>query len=177
MAKGRWMIFIPPAVFGILVGLFLTGMYREDPDGLPSTMVGRMAPALAVTQMEGAPLTTDSALREPGLKLVNFWASWCAPCRVEHPFLVELSKDGIPIHGINYKDKPDQAQGFLTELGNPYATMGADATGRTAIEWGVYGVPETYLIDGAGKVLLRHAGPITRQEFERVIKPAIEAAR
>lgn len=177
MAKGRWMIFVPPAVFGILVGLFFTGMYREDPDGLPSTMVGRQAPALAVTPMEGAPLTTDAALREPGLKLVNFWASWCAPCRVEHPFLVELSKDGIPIHGINYKDKPDQAQGFLAELGNPYATMGADAAGRTAIEWGVYGVPETYLIDSTGKVLLRHAGPITRQEFERVIKPAIEAAR
>lgn len=177
MAKGRWMIFVPPAVFGILVGLFFTGMYREDPDGLPSTMVGRQAPALAVTQMEGAALTTDAALREPGLKLVNFWASWCAPCRVEHPFLVELSQDGIPIHGINYKDKPDQAQGFLAELGNPYATMGADATGRTAIEWGVYGVPETYLIDGTGTVLLRHAGPITRQEFERVIKPAIEAAR
>lgn len=177
MAKGRWMIFVPPAVFGVLVGLFFTGMFREDPDGLPSTMVGRQAPALAVTQMEGAPLTTDAALREPGLKLVNFWASWCAPCRVEHPFLVELSQDGIPIHGINYKDKPDQAQGFLTELGNPYATMGADSTGRTAIEWGVYGVPETYLIDATGKVLLRHAGPITRQEFERVIKPAIEAAR
>jgi cytochrome c biogenesis protein CcmG/thiol:disulfide interchange protein DsbE len=171
------MIFIPPAVFGILVGLFFTGMYRDDPDGLPSTMVGRQAPALVVTQMDGAPLTTDAALREPGLKLVNFWASWCAPCRVEHPFLVELSKDGIPIHGINYKDKPDQAQGFLAELGNPYATMGADSTGRTAIEWGVYGVPETYLIDATGKVLLRHAGPITRQEFDRVIKPAIEAAR
>jgi cytochrome c biogenesis protein CcmG/thiol:disulfide interchange protein DsbE len=171
------MIFVPPAVFGVLVGLFFTGMFREDPDGLPSTMVGRPAPALALTAMDGAPLSTDAALREPGLKLVNFWASWCAPCRVEHPFLVELSRDGIPIHGVNYKDRPDQAQGFLAELGNPYATMGADATGRTAIEWGVYGVPETYLIDGTGTVLLRHAGPITRQEFERVIRPAIEAAR
>lgn len=177
MARGRWLIFVPPAVFGILVGLFLTGMYRDDPDGLPSTMVGRIAPALQVSAMPQAPLTTPEALVAPGLKLVNFWASWCAPCRVEHPFLVELAGQGIPIHGINYKDKPDQAAGFLAELGNPYATLGADSTGRTAIEWGVYGVPETYLIDSAGKVLLRHAGPITRQEYDRVIRPAIEAAR
>lgn len=177
MARGRWLIFVPPAVFGILVGLFLTGMYRDDPDGLPSTMVGRIAPALQVSAMPQAPLTTPEALVAPGLKLVNFWASWCAPCRVEHPFLVELAGQGIPIHGINYKDKPDQAAGFLAELGNPYATLGADSTGRTAIEWGVYGVPETYLIDSAGKVLLRHAGPITRQEYDRVIRPAIEAAQ
>ena len=177
MARGRWLIFVPPAVFGILVGLFLTGMYREDPDALPSTMVGRTAPALTLAPMEGAALTTAEVLAAPGLKMVNFWASWCAPCRVEHPFLVELSSQGIPIHGINYKDKPDQAAAFLAELGNPYATMGADAAGRTALEWGVYGVPETYLIDGAGKVLLRHAGPITRQEYDRVIRPAIEAAR
>jgi len=177
MAKGRWQIFVPPAVFGILVGLFLTGMYRDDPDGLPSTMVGRMAPALQLAPMPQAPLTTPEVLEAPGLKLVNFWASWCAPCRVEHPFLVDLAGQGIPIHGINYKDRPAQAAAFLAELGNPYATIGADATGRTAIEWGVYGVPETYLIDGGGKILLRHAGPITRQEYDRVIKPAIEAAR
>jgi len=177
MAKGRWLIFVPPAVFGILVGLFLTGMYRDDPDGLPSTMLGRTVPALQLTPMPQAPLTTPEALAAPGLKLVNFWASWCAPCRVEHPFLVELSGQGIPIHGINYKDKPEQAAGFLTELGNPYATLGADNAGRTAIDWGVYGVPETYLIDGEGKILLRHAGPITRQEYDRVIRPAIKAAR
>lgn len=176
MAKGRWLIFIPPAVFGLLVGLFLTGMFRDNPDALPSTLVGRAAPGLQVAEMPQAPLTTPEALTAPGLKLVNFWASWCAPCRAEHPFLVELAGQGIPIHGINYKDQPAQAASFLAELGNPYATLGADAAGRTAIEWGVYGVPETYLIDGNGKVLLRHAGPITRQEYERTIRPAIAAA-
>lgn len=173
----RWLIFIPPAVFGVLVGLFLFGMYRDDPDGLPSTMVGRVAPGLQVTPLGDAPLTTPEVLAAPGVKLVNFWASWCAPCRAEHPFLAELANEGIAIHGLNYKDKPDQALGFLDELGNPFATMGADAVGRTAIEWGVYGVPETYVIDSAGKVVLRHAGPITRQEYDRSIRPALEAAR
>lgn len=176
-SKLSWLIFLPPAIFGIIVGLFLVGMYRPDADKLPSTMVGREAPVLNVTPMEGHALTKAEDFKAPGLKMVNFWASWCAPCRVEHPFLTELAAEGITIHGINYKDKADKALGFLEELGNPYATLGADVAGRTAIEWGVYGVPETYLIDSQGKVLLRHAGPITRQEYERVIKPAIEAAR
>lgn len=173
----RWLIFLPPAIFGVIVGLFLFGMYRDDPEGLPSTMVGRSPPALQVTALGSAALTTADVLAAPELKLVNFWASWCAPCRVEHPFLMELAQEGIPIHGINYKDQPGNAQGFLDELGNPYTTVGADSTGRTAIEWGVYGVPETYLIDASGKILLRHAGPITRQEYDRVIRPAVEAAR
>lgn len=175
MAK-KWLMFLPPAVFGLLVGVFAAGMYREDPNALPSTMIGRQVPAFELAPMEGAALTTPASLTEPGLKLVNFWASWCAPCRVEHPFLMELAGEGIPIHGINYKDRPDQAAGFLSELGTPYSTMGADTVGRTAINWGVYGVPETYLIDGEGKVLLRHAGPITRQEYDRVIRPAVEKA-
>lgn len=175
MAK-KWLMFLPPAVFGLLVGVFAAGMYRDDPDALPSVMVGRGVPEFTLSEMQGAPLLTGAALTEPGLKIVNFWASWCAPCRVEHPFLMELSKEGLPIHGVNYKDRPDQAQSFLAELGTPYKTMGADATGRMAIDWGVYGVPETYLIDGEGKVLLRHAGPITRQEYDRVLRPAIDKA-
>lgn len=173
----RWLIFVPPAVFGALVGLFYAGMFRDNPDQLPSTLVGRAVPQLALQPLGDNPVTTTEELGKPGLKLVNFWASWCAPCRAEHPFLVELEKQGLPIHGVNYKDKPDQALGFMAELGNPYATIGADASGRAAIEWGVYGVPETYLIDGEGKILLRHAGPITRQEYERSILPAIEANR
>jgi len=177
MAKGRWLIFIPPAIFGVLLGLFYAGMFRANPDGLPSTMVGRAAPAVKVTQLGDAPLTTPDHMTAPGVKLVNFWASWCAPCRAEHPFLMEIAAEGIPVHGINYKDPAPNALAFLAELGNPYATMGADATGRMAIEWGVYGVPETYLIDGDGKVLLRHAGPISRQEFDRTIRPALDAAR
>ena len=176
-SKARFLIFLPPAIFGLLFGLFLFGMYREDQDVLPSTMIGREAPAMTLTPLSDLPLTTAADLSAPGLKLVNFWASWCAPCRVEHPFLMELADEGLPIHGINYKDRPDQALGFMGELGNPYATIGADNQGRTALEWGVYGVPETYLIDGEGRILLRHAGPITRQEYERVLRPAIDKAR
>jgi len=109
--------------------------------------------------------------------LVNYWASWCAPCRVEHPNLEELAESGITIYGVNYKDKPGNALGFLEELGNPYAAMGADAQGRMALDWGVYGVPETYVIDGDGQIVLRFAGPITDRVMEKTILPAIEKAR
>ncbi|MFN3938807.1 MAG: DsbE family thiol:disulfide interchange protein [Gemmobacter sp.] len=178
MASTRWLIFLPPAIFGALVGLFWAGMFRNDPDTLPSAMIGRQAPAVQVVALAGAgPLTEDAMLRAGEVKLVNFWASWCAPCRAEHPILEELAAEGVPIHGINYKDDPAKALGFLRELGNPYASIGADATGRMAIEWGVYGVPETYVIAPDGTVALRFAGPITRQELDRTIRPAIEAAR
>jgi cytochrome c biogenesis protein CcmG, thiol:disulfide interchange protein DsbE len=116
-------------------------------------------------------------LREPGVKIVNYWASWCAPCRVEHPHLMALAEEGIPIYGINYKDDPAKAMAFLDELGNPYAALGADDTGRTAIDWGVYGVPETYVIDGEGKVVFRLAGPVTSLTLESQVRPAIEAAQ
>jgi cytochrome c biogenesis protein CcmG/thiol:disulfide interchange protein DsbE len=177
MAKRSKLIFVPPAVFGLLIGLFFAGMYRNDPDSLPSTLVGRDAPVLNVTPLADLALLDADVLRQPGVKLVNFWASWCPPCRAEHPLLEELAASGIPVHGVNYKDDPANAMGFLAELGNPYTTMGADTTGRTAIEWGVYGVPETYVIDAQGKVVHRLAGPVTRQELERTLMPAIERAR
>ena len=177
MSKGRWLIFLPPALFGLLIGLFFAGMYRDNPDSLPSTLVGREAPALQVAPLADLPPLTDADLRAPGVKLVNFWASWCPPCRAEHPLLEELAQSGIVVHGVNYKDDPAKALGFLDELGNPYTAIGADATGRTAIEWGVYGVPETYVIDGQGRVIHRLAGPVTRQELERSLLPAIERAK
>lgn len=119
---------------------------------------------------------SDETLREPGVKLVNYWASWCAPCRVEHPLLQVLADEGVPIYGINYKDDPAKALAFLQELGDPYTGLGADERGRTALDWGLYGVPETYVIDGQGRVVLRFAGPITRSVLENRIRPAIAAA-
>lgn len=169
------LMFLPPVLFVGLAVLFYTGMGREDPEGLPSTMIGREAPAVQVTALGPDAPFSDATLREPGVKLVNFWASWCAPCRAEHPLLEEMAAEGIPILGVNYKDDPAKALGFLDELGNPYAAIGADS-GRMAIDWGVYGVPETYVIDGEGKIVLRFAGPITRQELERTLRPAMEAA-
>jgi cytochrome c biogenesis protein CcmG/thiol:disulfide interchange protein DsbE len=168
---------LPPVIFAGLATMFYLGMQRDDPNALPSVQVGREAPPLALVQLGGAPLLDDAALRAPGVKLVNYWASWCAPCRVEHPHLVALAAEGIPIYGINYKDDPAKAMAFLDELGNPFAAMGADDTGRTAIDWGVYGVPETYVIDGEGKVVFRLAGPVTSLTLESQVRPAIEAAR
>ena len=165
---------IPPLLFAALAVMFWLGLQRDDT--LPSAFSGKQAPPIAVTALGEAPVPTDAALRAPGVKLVNFWASWCAPCRAEHPMLTALAAEGVAIHGINYKDKPDQATGFLAELGNPFATLGAD-TGRMAIDWGVYGVPETFVIDGSGTIVARIAGPITAQEMDRTLRPLLDAAR
>ena len=170
------LVLLPPAIFAALAGLFAAGMFRDDPDALPSAREGQTAPPVVLTQLgDGAPFT-DADLRGPGVKLVNYWASWCAPCRVEHPILMEIAEGGVPIYGINYKDQPANALGFLEELGNPYVAMGADETGRVGIDWGLYGVPETYVIDGRGVIRLRFAGPVTREVYEARIRPAIEAA-
>ena len=142
---------------------------------LPSTMEGRQAPVVTVTPLGPGEPVTQADLMAPGVKLVNFWASWCQPCRVEHPVLEKLAAEGVVIHGINYKDKPDAALGFLTEMGNPFARMGAD-TGRMALDWGVYGVPETYVIDAKGVVVLRWAGPITEDVLENTLRPALAKA-
>jgi len=168
---------LPPLLFAGLAAMFFIGMQRSDPDALPYARIGQPAPAVTAIPLTGSPLTTDAVLREPGVKLVNYWASWCAPCRAEHPSLTALAAEGIPVHGINYKDDAGKAGAFLAELGNPYATMGADASGRMALNWGLYGVPETYVIDGEGRIVLRFAGPITERSLEETIRPAIAAAR
>ena len=176
MAKLSPMMMLPVAVFAGFAGLAGWALMRDDPNSVPSALIAREAPAVGTTTLPGKTQLTDEMLRQPGVKLVNFWASWCAPCRAEHPTLVKLQAEGLTILGVNYKDKPENAIGFLAELGNPYAAIGADA-GRLGIEWGVYGVPETFVIDAKGQVILRHAGPITEQELERVIRPAIAKAR
>lgn len=176
MARIPPLAIIPPLVFAAIAGLFLGGMYREDPDALPTTLAGRLAPALTLAPLgDGAPFG-DAEIRAPGVKLVNYWASWCAPCRVEHPQLMALRAEGLALYGVNYKDDPAKALRFLAELGDPFAALGADAEGRNAIDWGVYGVPETFVIDGEGRVVLRFAGPITGEILENRIRPAILAA-
>lgn len=168
-------MFLPPVLFAGLAALFIVGMNREDPDNLPSALSGKPAPLVQVTPLGDGPMFSDADLRVPGVKLVNFFASWCAPCRAEHPFLAQLAGEGITIYGVNYKDRAEDALGFLGDLGNPYTAIGQDA-GRMALDWGVYGVPETYVIDGEGQIVLRFAGPITAQELERVIRPALAEA-
>lgn len=169
------LMLIPPVLFMGLALLFLWGMGRDDPDGLPSTFIGREAPGLPDTTLPGNRLLTDDMLRQPGVKLVNFWASWCPPCRAEHPTLTELSAR-LPVYGVDLKDNEADALRFLAEDGNPYAAIAADPRGRTAIDWGVTAPPETFIIDGQGKILYRHAGPLVREDYTNRFLPELEKA-
>ncbi|MBM9594928.1 DsbE family thiol:disulfide interchange protein [Roseitranquillus sediminis] len=176
MARVSALVLVPPVAFLALAAVFFVGMQRDDPDALPSAREGQVAPAIALEPLGERPVFDYAVLQEPGVKLVNYWASWCAPCRAEHPNLELLASEGVPIYGINYKDDPENAEAFLEELGDPYTAIGADASGRTAIDWGLYGVPETYVIDGEGRIVLRFAGPITQRSLEGQIRPAIAKA-
>ena len=168
------LMFLPLIVVaGLLVASYVKLGSGEQ--ALPSTMEGRVAPEVSVVPLGSGPVVTQADLAAPGVKLVNFWASWCQPCRVEHPMLEQLAAEGVVIYGINYKDKPEAALGLLAELGNPYTRIGADS-GRMALNWGVYGVPETYVIDGKGVVVLRWAGPITEDVLAKTIRPAMAKA-
>ncbi|QDL93733.1 DsbE family thiol:disulfide interchange protein [Paroceanicella profunda] len=165
----------PVACAAIFLGVGYWALSRQNPDELPSALTQRAAPGLALEPLiEGAPVPETADLSAPGVKLVNFWASWCAPCRAEHPMLMAIARSGVPIYGVNYKDKPGDAQGFLADLGDPFTRIGADPTGRNGINWGLYGVPETFVIDGSGKVLLRHPGPITKSIYDSRIRPLLE---
>jgi cytochrome c biogenesis protein CcmG, thiol:disulfide interchange protein DsbE len=175
--KIKPMMALPPLIFAALAAMFLWGMNRDDPTALPSTREGGPVPALTLAAFDGvAPFTVED-LASGEVLLVNFWASWCAPCRAEHEQLLTLSRDGVKIYGINYKDTPAKAQRFLDELGNPFTWLSADPSGRTGLDWGLYGVPETYIIDANGIVVKRFAGPITASILEKTIRPAIEEAR
>ncbi|MFK5997592.1 MAG: DsbE family thiol:disulfide interchange protein [Rhodobacterales bacterium] len=164
----------PPIIFLTLAVLFFLGLNRQDPNGLPSTMIGRDAPKLTLTQLSDLPELTSADLKKGGVKLVNFWASWCGPCRVEHPTLKAMADEGIVIYGINYKDQKRNAMSFLNSLGNPYLKSAAD-NGRTGIDWGITGVPETFILDAKGKVLFRFAGPITKRVLENTIRPVLDS--
>ncbi len=176
MAKISPMMIAPPAVFLGLAALFYFGMHRDNPDELPSAAVGRAAPVVTLENFEGLETFTDADLRDGSVKLVNFWASWCGPCRAEHPTLMQLQAEGLDIYGVNYKDVPANGAAFLEELGNPYTKGGADALGKMALNWGLYGVPETYLVDGDGTVLARVAGPLVQRELNERLRPLIDEA-
>lgn len=176
MVKISPLMIAPPAIFAAFVLLAGVGMFREDSNALPSTLIGQTAPSVSMTELPGKQIFDDTTLRNGEIKMVNYWASWCAPCRVEHPTLLGLAKQGLPLYGVNYKDDPQKALSFLKELGDPYIGIGADANGKMALNWGVYGIPETFIIDGDGTVLLRYAGPMTKRVMERSIWPTLEAA-
>ncbi len=175
MGKIRIFMLLPPLIFAAIAALFFFGNIREDRDSLPSAREGQPAPPVVVTQLGDKAVFDDDSLRSGEVKLVNFWASWCAPCRAEHPLLEELAEE-VPVFGVNYRDQPDRALDFLDELGDPFAGIGADTAGRMGLDWGLYGVPETYVVAGDGTVILRFAGPITREIVANRIRPAMERA-
>lgn len=166
---------IPPLVFAAMAGLFLGGMFRENPDVLPSAQEGFAAPQVVEVPVGSLESFDMADLTGEGPKVVNFFASWCAPCRVEHPYIMQIAED-VPVYGIN-RDRTDaQAMAFLDELGDPYAGVIGDPDNRQSIEWGVYALPETFVIDGEGQVVLHLRGPINEPLLENRIKPAIAAA-
>ncbi len=181
---GRYMLaIIPLAVFAIFAGVAGKMLYDQDVNGLdisaiPSALIGTKAPTLALPALDGsntAALTSDAIAGK--LTLVNVFASWCVPCRQEHPILKELAKDPrLNVVGINYKDKNENALRFLGELGNPYKAIGVDPNGKAAIDWGVYGIPESYLVSADGTILYKKVGPFDAQSLETGLYPAIEKA-
>jgi cytochrome c biogenesis protein CcmG, thiol:disulfide interchange protein DsbE len=173
----NFLLILPPVLFAAFAIAAYLGLKRENPNDLPSALIGRPAPSVAdLNVFAGAPAPSDPLLENSGVKLVNFWASWCGPCRAEHPLLMEIGEGDVPVVGINYKDASENARGFLDELGNPYDMIGADESGRTGIDWGIYGVPETFVVGPGGKILFRHPGPLTRDIWENRVAPVVEDA-
>ena len=180
----RFGLALPVLVFAVLAGLFWYALHGGDPSRLPSALIGKSVPQFDLPPIDGLLAdgkdipgfaSADLAQGEP--TVVNVFASWCMECQVEHPLLLALGKEpGIRLYGIDYKDDAAAARRFLGRYGNPYARVGADASGRTSIDFGVYGVPETYVIGGDGKIAFRHVGPLTETVINNKILPLLNPA-
>jgi cytochrome c biogenesis protein CcmG, thiol:disulfide interchange protein DsbE len=179
------MALLPVVVFAGLAVLFAIGLTRDDPSRVPSVLIGKPAPEFSLPPLEGlthrgtpVPGFTTADLAQGQLTVVNIWASWCGPCRDEHPHLMTLSEEeGLRIFGINYKDDPANARRFLGALGLPYDAVGVDRGGRTFVDWGAYGVPETFLVDGEGIIRYKYIGPITQKALDETLLPMIDELR
>ena len=184
-AKGRIALaLLPLTIFACLAAMFWSQLDSgRDISEIPSALIGTKAPSLALPPLEGAtlkdvpmPALTDAAVKGK-LTLVNVWASWCVPCRAENPIMLALAKDPrLQVVGINYKDQTDNALRFLGELGNPFSAVGVDPRGRAAIDWGVYGIPESYLVGPDGTILYKRVGPFDDRSLSDGLMPAIEKA-
>ena len=173
----RTLFFLPVIIFLFVTITFYFALKFNNSDEIPSNLIKKFAPKIELTPLGKKPLPSSLDLITPKIKFVNFWASWCAPCRAEHPMLQKLADLNYSVIGINYKDTSDKALTFLEELGDPYAKVGADLSGRNGLDWGLYGVPETFIIDQSGKILYRHAGPITATIFENQFKSILSQNR
>jgi cytochrome c biogenesis protein CcmG, thiol:disulfide interchange protein DsbE len=176
----RWGVVLPFAIFIALAGLFWYALQTGDPSKLPSALIGKPVPEFTLPPLEGLKAEDGAEMRsfdaadlaQGKPTIVNIFASWCVPCLEEHPMLMALAEEpGLRIYGINYKDDPASARRFLGRYGNPYTRVGTDGAGRTAINFGVYGVPETFVISGDGKIAYRHVGPLTEEAIATKILP------
>jgi cytochrome c biogenesis protein CcmG/thiol:disulfide interchange protein DsbE len=170
-------LLIPLLLFAGVVVLLGVGLTR-DPREVPSPLIGKPVPKFALPAVKGRSLGLSSKDLKGEVSLVNVFASWCVACRDEHPVLMNLQREGfVPIHGLNYKDRPEDAARWLDTLGDLYARTGADLEGRVAIDWGVYGVPETFVIDRDGRIAYKQIGPVTPEILEQKLRPLIAGLR
>ena len=172
---GKWLAFLPPLIFAALAATFYIGMQRTNPDDLPSALIGQPAPT---TLPSAAVAGTDAlgSLTEGEVTLVNFWASWCPPCRAEHPNLLALEAEGLRIVGVNFRDDPESAAQYLRDDDNPFAATSTDPTGRASLDWGVSAPPETFILAADGTVLYRYIGPLVGSQYEQQFLPVLRDA-
>ena len=176
MGRVSPLMIAPPLIFAGLAVLFFVGMQRDDPEALPSVFIGKPAPDTPPETLAGRTPLPNEALRSGEVTVVNFWASWCPPCRAEHPNLIALSESGVRVAGINFKDDADHANSYLDDASDPFIGIGFDPLGRTAINWGVTAPPETFIVDGDGTVLYKFIGPLVGSDYEQRFMPELRKA-
>jgi cytochrome c biogenesis protein CcmG/thiol:disulfide interchange protein DsbE len=177
VARRRFLFALPAAAFAGLAGLFAISLGR-DPSRVPSALIGRPAPEFSLPPVQGRTLGLSQADLLGTASLVNVFASWCVECRAEHPLLMRLAREKtVPIHGLNYKDAPENAARWLNTMGDPYSRTGADLDGRVSIDWGVYGVPETFVVGADGVIAYKHIGALTEEALAETILPLVARLR
>ena len=177
VARRRLIVALPVTGFALFAGMFAVGLKR-DPKILPSTLVGHKVPEFALPSVKGRTLRLASSDLVGEVSLINVFASWCVACRAEHPVFMRIAKEKlVPLHGLNYKDAPDDAAQWLNTMGDPYTRTGADLDGRVGIDFGVYGVPETFVVGADGVIAYKEIGAVTEQDLTNTIMPLVERLR
>ena len=171
----RWLLIIPLVIFGSLAMAFYVGMHNGD-TSMQSVFLNKPAPAIVAEPLPGTPLLTDADLRGGEVTVVNFWASWCPPCRAEHPTLKALVGEGVRVVGVNMMDKPEDALAFLARDGNPFLAIAADPRGKLRLDWGVTAPPETFIVRGDGTVAYKFIGPLVGDDYLKRFRPELDKA-